>query len=235
MGVYKGFGTFEHEEDSSPFFSPYFIYKSQTSSISAGPAQPTLPFTGEAHHAYPEQQIQFGQMTMPTTVAVPTDKKAIRPIQIHFPESELTELRRRILATKWPDRELVPDQSQGVKKETSQALAQYWATHYDWRRFEAKLNTLPNFMTEIDGLDIHFIHVRSKHENALPIILTHGWPGSFIEMLKVIEPLTNPTAYGGTAADAFHVVIPSIPGYGFSARPTETGWGPCASHALGPS
>src|SRR5712671_3955723 len=143
-----------------------------------------------------------------------------------FPEAELTELRRRINATKWPERETVTDASQGVQLATIQKLARYWATDYDWRKCEAKLNALPQFMTEIDGLDIHFIHVRSKHENALPLIVTHGWPGSVIEQLKIIDPLTNPTAHGVSASDAFHLVIPSMPGYGFSGKPTTTGWGP---------
>src|SRR5512136_301784 len=154
------------------------------------------------------------------------DKNAIRPFRVNFPEADLTELRRRINATKWPDRETVADASQGVQLATMQALARYWATEYDWRKVEARLNALPQFITEIDGLDIHFIHVRSKHENALPLIVTHGWPGSPIEQLKIIDPLTNPTAHGGSASDAFHVVIPSGAGYGFSARPTGTGWDP---------
>jgi pimeloyl-ACP methyl ester carboxylesterase len=143
-----------------------------------------------------------------------------------FPEAELAELRRRINATKWPERETVADASQGVQLATTQALARYWGTDYDWRKVEARLNALPQFITEIDGLDIHFIHVRSKHENALPLIVTHGWPGSIIEQLKIIDPLTNPTAHGGSASDAFDVVIPSMPGYGFSGKPTTTGWDP---------
>src|SRR5678815_213876 len=155
-----------------------------------------------------------------------TDRTAIRPFRVNVPEADLTELRRRINATRWPDRELVTDASQGVQLATIQKLARYWATEYDWRKCEAKLNALPNFMTEIDGLDIHFIHVRSKHENALPLIVTHGWPGSVVEQLKIIEPLTNPTAHGGSASDAFHLVIPSIPGYGFSGKPTALGWDP---------
>jgi pimeloyl-ACP methyl ester carboxylesterase len=153
---------------------------------------------------------------------------AIRPFRITFPEVELTELRKRINATKWPERETVTDESQGVQLATIQELARYWGTDYDWRKCEAKLNALPQFITEIDGLDIHFIHVRSKHESALPLIVTHGWPGSIIEQLKIIDPLTNPTAHGGRASDAFHVVIPSMPGYGFSGKPTTTGWGPRA-------
>jgi pimeloyl-ACP methyl ester carboxylesterase len=150
----------------------------------------------------------------------------IRPFRINIPEEALVDLRRRINTTKWPDRETVGDESQGVQLAMMQELARYWATGHDWRKVEAKLNALPQFITEIDGLDIHFIHVRSKHENALPLIVTHGWPGSIIEQLKIIDPLTNPTAYGASASDAFHLVIPSIPGYGFSARPTTTGWGP---------
>jgi pimeloyl-ACP methyl ester carboxylesterase len=151
---------------------------------------------------------------------------AIRPFQFNAPEAELTELRRRINATRWPDRETVSDASQGVQLATMQALARYWASEYDWRKCEAQLNALPQFLTEVDGLDIHFIHARSKHENALPLIVTHGWPGSIVEQLKIINPLTNPTAHGGTASDAFHLVIPSIPGYGFSGKPSTTGWDP---------
>jgi pimeloyl-ACP methyl ester carboxylesterase len=150
----------------------------------------------------------------------------IRPFHIDVPEEELTDLRRRIAATRWPEKETVADQSQGVPLAMTQELARYWATEYDWRRCEEQLNALPQFMTEIDGLDIHFIHVRSAHEDALPLIINHGWPGSIIEQLKIIDPLTDPTAHGASAADAFHVVIPSMPGYGFSGKPTSTGWGP---------
>src|SRR5215475_186011 len=160
------------------------------------------------------------------TIDQASDKTAIRPFHVNVPESELTELRKRIKATKWPERETVADASQGVQLATMQKLARYWATEYDWRKIEAKLNAVPNFITDIDGLDIHFIHVRSKHPNALPVIVTHGWPGSITEQMKLIEPLTNPTAHGGSASDAFDVVIPSIPGYGFSGRPTTTGWDP---------
>ena len=150
---------------------------------------------------------------------------AIRPFQmLSVQESQLDDLRRRINATQWPERETVTDASQGVQLAAIQALARYWVTNYDWRKVEAKLNSLPNFITEIDGLEIHFIHVRSKHDHALPLIVTHGWPGSIIEQMKIIEPLTNPTAHGGTAADAFDVVIPSMPGYGYSGKPTTTGW-----------
>jgi pimeloyl-ACP methyl ester carboxylesterase len=155
-----------------------------------------------------------------------TDRSAIRPFRVDVPEVELTELRKRINATRWPERETVTDASQGVQLATMRALARYWATEYDWRKVEARLQALPHFVTEIDGLDIHFIHVRSKHENALPVIVTHGWPGSVVEQLKIIDPLTNPTAHGGSASDAFDVVIPSMPGYGFSDKPTTTGWDP---------
>jgi pimeloyl-ACP methyl ester carboxylesterase len=150
--------------------------------------------------------------------------QAVRPFRIDIPEADLADLRRRLAATRLPERETVSDNSQGVPLATVQKLVRYWANEYDWRKVEAKLNSYPNFITEIDGLDIHFIHVRSKHENALPLIVTHGWPGSIIEQLKIIEPLTNPTAHGGSASDAFHVVIPSMPGYGFSGKPTSTGW-----------
>jgi pimeloyl-ACP methyl ester carboxylesterase len=158
--------------------------------------------------------------------ATSSDTSAIRAFEIGFDESELAEMHRRVKATRWPERETVDDDSQGVPLATMQELARYWATDHDWRRCEAHLNTLPNFLAEIDGLDIHFIHVRSRHENALPLIVTHGWPGSIVEQLKIIEPLTDPTAHGGSEADAFHVVIPSLPGHGFSAKPTATGWDP---------
>jgi pimeloyl-ACP methyl ester carboxylesterase len=148
---------------------------------------------------------------------------AIRPFRVDVPDERLADLRRRIAATQWPERETVTDQSQGVQLATIQTLARYWGTDYDWRKVQARLNALPQFITEIDGLDIHFIHVRSRHENALPLIVNHGWPGSIIEQLKIIDPLTNPTAHGGSASDAFHVVIPSMPGYGFSGKPTSTG------------
>jgi hypothetical protein len=163
---------------------------------------------------------------LPAGVAKAAEGDAIRPFRVKIPEEQLLDLRRRVAATRWPERETVADASQGVPLATMQQLAGYWATDYDWRKVEAKLNALPQFITEIDGLDIHFIHVRSKHENALPLIVTHGWPGSIIEQLKIIDPLTNPTAYGASASDAFHIVIPSMPGYGFSGKPTSTGWGP---------
>ena len=154
------------------------------------------------------------------------DGQAIRPFHVNVPEADLVELRRRVNATRWPDKETVNDQSQGVPEAKLQELVSYWGTSYDWRKVEGKLNALPQFVTEIDGLNIHFIHVRSRHPNAMPIIITHGWPGSVLELLKVIDPLTNPTAHGGRAEDAFDVVIPSMPGYGFSDRPTGTGWEP---------
>ncbi len=155
-----------------------------------------------------------------------TTSTAVRPFHINVPQKDLDELRQRLAMTRWPKRETVTDDSQGVPLAMLQQLARYWATDYDWRKVEAKLNALPQFLTEIDGLDIHFIHVRSQHENALPLIVTHGWPGSVIEMLKIIDPLTNPTAHGASASDAFHLVIPSLPGYGFSGQPTTTGWDP---------
>jgi len=151
---------------------------------------------------------------------------AVRPFRVDIPEEAIADLRRRITATVWPDKETVVDASQGVQLATMQELARYWGTDYDFRRFEAKLKALPQFMTEIDGLDMHFIHVRSKHEHALPLIVTHGWPGSVIEQLKIIDPLTNPTAHGASASDAFDLVIPSLPGHGFSGKPTTTGWDP---------
>jgi len=177
-----------------------------------------------------EPKTPEGENPMATSVAphegTSNSKDSIRPFKIQVPEAELTELRRRIKNTEWPERETVTDATQGVQLATAQALARYWATKYDWRKCEARLNALPNFLTEIDGLDIHFIHVRSKHDNALPLIVTHGWPGSVIEQLGIIDPLTNPTAHGGSASDAFHLVIPSMPGYGFSGKPTTTGWDP---------
>ena len=156
----------------------------------------------------------------------PADGASIRPFRFTAPQAALDDLKKRVLTTKWPEKELVGDQSQGVQLATMQNLARYWATEYDWRKCEARLNALPNFITEIDGLDIHFVHARSKHEDALPLIVTHGWPGSILEQLKIVDPLINPTAHGGSASEAFHVVIPSMAGFGFSGKPTETGWGP---------
>ena len=163
---------------------------------------------------------------IPMQAQAATAGDAIRPFRVTIPGEQLVDLRRRIAATRWPERETVADDSQGVPLAMIQELARYWQADYDWRKCEAKLHALPQFITEIDGLDIHFIHVRSKHENALPLIVTHGWPGSVIEQLKIIDPLTNPTAHGASASDAFHLVIPSLPGYGFSAKPSTTGWGP---------
>src|SRR6266566_2115285 len=163
---------------------------------------------------------------METKTHETTSTSEVRPFRINVPEEDLVDLRRRVMATRWPDKETIADQSQGAQLAKMQELVRYWGTDYDWRKVEAKLNALPQFLTEIDGLDIHFIHVRSRREDALPLIMTHGWPGSIIEMLKVIEPLTDPTAHGGAAEDAFHLVIPSLPGYGFSARPEGTGWNP---------
>jgi hypothetical protein len=163
---------------------------------------------------------------LPSQAAAALAGDSIRPFRVDVPEERLADLRRRIAATQWPERETVPDQSQGVQLATIQELARYWATDYDWRKVEAQFNALPQFITEIDVLDIHFIHARSRHENALPLVVNHGWPGSVIEQLKIIDPLANPTARGGRASDAFHLVIPSMPGYGFSAKPTTTGWGP---------
>ena len=170
--------------------------------------------------AFAETSQSIGEVAQ----AAAGDRTAIRPLRVHVPESQLADLRRRIKATRWPERETVTDASQGVQLATMEKLALYWATDYNWRKIEARLNGLPQFVTEIDGLDIHFIHVRSKHQNALPIIVTHGWPGSIIEQLKIIDPLTNPTTHGASASDAFHLVIPSMPGYGFSGKPTTTGW-----------
>jgi pimeloyl-ACP methyl ester carboxylesterase len=167
---------------------------------------------------------QYSSATRGSTITA--EGEAIHPFHINVPEADLIELRRRINATRFPERETVKDQSQGVQLATIQKLARYWGTEYDWRKCEAKLKMLPHFMTEIDGLDIHFIHVRSKHENALPLIITHGWPGSIIEQLKIVDPLTNPTAHGASASDSFDLVIPSIPGYGFSGKPATPGWDP---------
>jgi pimeloyl-ACP methyl ester carboxylesterase len=190
-------------------------------------AQPTDDYQGERPMTQVEKHpARTGAQPQGTSRVRATGTDAIRPFRIHFPDSALADLKRRIAATQWPERETVPDATQGVQLATIQKLARYWATDYDWRKCEAKLNALPQFITEIDGLDIHFVHVRSKHENALPLVVNHGWPGSIIEQLKIVDPLVNPTAYGAKASDAFHVVIPSMPGYGFSGKPTTTGWGP---------
>ncbi|MGE5064618.1 MAG: epoxide hydrolase family protein, partial [Myxococcales bacterium] len=182
----------------------------------AGTLAPTQEHTTQAQKAEPKQTIILGG----------TPESSIRPFSFHASDDDLVDLKRRIAATRWPDAELVNDASQGVQLATIRKLADYWLNHHDWRKVEARINSYPNFITNIDGVDIHFIHVKSKHANALPIIITHGWPGSVIEQLKVIDPLTDPTSHGGKAEDAFDVVIPSMPGYGFSGKPTMTGWGP---------
>src|SRR4051794_14984331 len=164
--------------------------------------------------------------TMNPSDAVLAEDASIRPFKFHASQAKLDDLRRRIAATNWPEKETVTDATQGMRLATMQALARYWVTGYDWRNCEARLQALPQFITPIDGLDIHFVHVRSKHADALPLVINHGWPGSIIEQLKIIDPLVNPTAYGASASDAFHVVIPSMPGYGFSGKPASTGWGP---------
>ena len=165
-------------------------------------------------------------MATTTTTQTATTASAVRPFRVEFPQKQLDDLRRRLAATRWPSKELVADRSQGVQLATIQELARYWATDYDWRKCEAKLNALPQFTTEVDGVNIHFIHVKSRHENAMPLIMTHGWPGSVIELLEVIGPLTDPTAHGGQVNDAFDLVLPSLPGYGLSSEPTELGWNP---------
>jgi hypothetical protein len=162
----------------------------------------------------------------PAEPGAAAEDTTIRPFQVSIPDEDLDDLRRRLAAARWPSRELVADRSQGVQLATTQELARYWASDYDLRRIESRLNALPQFATEIDGVNVHFLHVRSPQENALPLIMTHGWPGSVIELLEVVGPLTDPTAHGGQASDAFHLVLPSIPGYGFSSQPTELGWGP---------
>lgn len=192
-----------------------------TQAGTTAPPQPTRPKADPARSA----PRPAGDAGMTETLII-SPSAAIRPFEYHASDEDLADLKRRILATRWPERETIADRTQGVPLAASQAVARYWANDYDWRRCEAKLNALPNFVTEIDGLDIHFIHVRSRHADALPVIVTHGWPGSVVEQLKIIGPLTDPTAHGGRAEDAFHVVIPSMPGYGFSGRPAVTGWDP---------
>lgn len=189
----------------------------------------TAPRQGSTFRA----AVTFLAMASAITPALAADKPevqeapdAIRPFHVSFPQAQLTDLRNRIVATKWPEKETVADETQGVQLATMKALSHYWSTSYDWRKCEARLNALPQFVTQIDGLDIHFIHVRSKHKGALPLIVTHGWPGSIIEQLKIVDPLTNPTAHGASAAEAFDLVIPSLPGYGFSGKPTAPGWTP---------
>src|SRR6202040_4072534 len=213
-----------HSPYSQPRRYDYLFILSELRVVPKSPKEKCTPSAGKSTFKE-EDSMTLTNVTQPA-IDQASDKTAIHPFHVNVPETELTELRRRINATKWPERETVTDASQGVQLATIQALARYWAADYDWRKIEAKINTLPQFITEIDGLDIHFIHVRSKHENALPLIVTHGWPGSITEQMKIIDPLTNPTAHGGNAFDAFHIVVPSMPGYGFSGKPTTTGWGP---------
>lgn len=174
----------------------------------------------------PPHPVRYETAITQLETAQPSDTAAIRPFQVHIPQAAIDDLHRRLVMTRWPDQETVTERSQGVQLATIKELVGYWQTEYDWRKAEAKLNALPQFMTTIDGVDIHFIHIRSRHPNALPLIMTHGWPGSVFELLKVIGPLTDPTAYGGHAEDAFDLVLPSIPGFGFSGKPTDTGWSP---------
>jgi len=178
------------------------------------------------NHNAPKEESKMNTATVKPEATQSSADEAIRPFRVDVPEAALADLRRRVLATQWPEKETVTDASQGVQLATMQKLAKYWATDYDWRKCEARLNALPQFVTKIDGLDIHFIHVRSKEKNAMPVIITHGWPGSIVEQLKIIDPLVNPTAHGGRAEDAFDVVIPSLPGYGFSGKPSTPGWDP---------
>ncbi|MCE9578052.1 MAG: epoxide hydrolase [Deltaproteobacteria bacterium] len=194
--------------------------------LAAFAAAVALPSSGCDSTTTTNARPKENQTVKPTTSSHPSEAEAIRPFTVHVPQAELDELRRRVQATRWPDKETVADQSQGVPLATLKPLVAYWGTDYDWRKAEAALNAFPQFMTRIDGLDIHFIHVKSKHPNAMPLIITHGWPGSIFELTKTIDPLVNPTAHGGKAEDAFDVVIPSMPGYGFSERPTTTGWNP---------
>ena len=191
------------------------------STISSSPTRSQLLITAAIGFA-----VAVAASLFPTYPGSAATNDTIRPFRVRVPQEALTDLRRRIAATRWPDKETVADQSQGAQLAKLQELVRYWGSDYDWRKAEAKLNALPQYTTNIDGVDIHFIHVRSLHKNALPLIVTHGWPGSIIEQLKIIGPLTDPTAYGGSAEDAFDVVIPSLPGYGFSGKPTGTGWDP---------
>jgi pimeloyl-ACP methyl ester carboxylesterase len=194
-----------------------------TQTIARGPGQSARAAVATLAFA---TAVLSAQASDNSTVPTSTNPESIRPFHVSIPEGALSDLRQRLAMTRWPDKEIVSDQSQGVQLATMKELVRYWSTQYDWRKVEAKLNSYPQFVTEIDGVDIHFIHVRSKHKNALPIIITHGWPGSIIEQLKIIGPLTDPTSYGGRAEDAFDVVIPSMPGHGFSGKPTVTGWDP---------
>ena len=219
MNSADSFKNFNHNRRRFLGTAAMTVASAQLGIFSFADAETTQPQTTK------EEESMTTAVALPESTTQSADTGTIRPFpKVHVPESELTELRRRINNTKWPDRETVTDTTQGVQLATTQALARYWGTEYDWRKIEAKLNALPQFITEIDGLDIHFIHVRSKHENALPLILTHGWPGSIVEQLKIIDPLTDPTAFGGRAEDAFDVVIPSMPGYGYSGKPATAGW-----------
>jgi pimeloyl-ACP methyl ester carboxylesterase len=193
--------------------------------------EPTQPTPDRAESLIPNPSIPSEGDTQVFVIGAdaglePHVEGTIRPFEFHAPDEDLADLKRRLLATRWPERETVDDDTQGVRLDTIQKLADYWLNHHDWRKVEAQINSYPNFVTEVDGLDIHFIHVKSKHDGAMPLIVTHGWPGSVIEQLKIIDPLTDPTAHGGTAEDAFDVVIPSMPGYGFSGKPSVPGWGP---------
>ncbi|SFS12466.1 Pimeloyl-ACP methyl ester carboxylesterase [Granulicella pectinivorans] len=208
-------------EDGTPATDTCNIHTRRSFLIKSGVS--SLCLLGLASSGEAESAIMEQETPLPAPVA---GDDTIRPFHINIPKSDLADLRRRILATRWPDRETVDDASQGVRLATMQKLAKYWATSFDWRKVEARLNALPQFVTTIDGVNIHFIHVRSKHAHALPILITHGWPGSIIEQMKIIGPLTDPTAFGGSADDAFDVVIPSLPGHGFSGTPTVTGWDP---------
>ena len=204
-------------KDKRPFGANFFCKRGTVMSEKLSPTRRALLATSAAAGV-------ASAFSGYSTPAASSD--AIRPFRVDVPEKQLVDLRRRISMTRWPERETVSDQSQGPQLATMQKLARYWATEYDWRKVEARLNAFPNFVTQIDGLDIHFVHVRAKHKNALPLMVTHGWPGSIIEQLKIIDPLINPTAHGASDSDAFDLVIPSMPGYGFSGKPTTTGWGP---------
>jgi pimeloyl-ACP methyl ester carboxylesterase len=206
-------------------FSPDRLLKTHAAQVSRREGLKLTAATTMAS-LLPASALAAAAQSQPRQEHAMTDNAAIRPFQVNFPEADLADMRRRVKATRWPDREQVSDTTQGVQLATMQQLAQHWLEHHDWRKVEARLNALPNFITAIDGLDIHFIHVKSKHRNALPVIITHGWPGSVIEQLKIVDPLTDPTAHGGTEADAFDVVIPSLPGYGFSGKPAAPGWNP---------
>ena len=222
--------------DSAPFYgSPDVKGDPYVAGPGGSPLRPRVQTQGVRRVRVADKPVRVGCVTerrphkedqMAVTTESATDAAVIRPLTIDVPEADLQDLWARVAATRFPERETVEDDSQGVPLALMQNLARYWATEYDWRKCEVRLNAVPNYITEIDGLDIHFIHVRSKHEDALPLVVCHGWPGSIVEQLKLIGPLTDPTAHGGSASDAFHVVVPSMPGYGFSGKPTTTGWDP---------